>query len=229
MNLFEDLEIAISVDAVRAASASGAEVSAGLMRLPESHRSVLRRTNGLIAYGGYYRLFGTGEATFRDISDWNDEQRWKFAWKGKADGFLAFADTAFGDQYAYRESELGSHKIHVYYLHAETLDAEKVADSFEEFMSLEFLLNSSDPSDEFIIGARRVYGDISPSEAYVFSPPPILSGKEDLDKVMRLDASTVMTLNGDICTQFRLSGDRLPRRVVPYVDDEGRSRLRLEY
>jgi hypothetical protein len=69
--------------------------------LPADHVELLKKSNGVTAYGGYFRLLSLG-----DMSSWNAPGRWKFAWPAHVAEYLCFGETAWGDQYAYRLVDL---------------------------------------------------------------------------------------------------------------------------
>ena len=135
-----------SVEALRgmpgvclAAPASAREIErveafAGV-RLPAPHRALLLSANGLATSWGYQRLFGVGDGP-EDIGPWNAHEMWKFAWPGPLDDYMAIGQTGWGDQYAYRLSDLrrGVETIHrLDHFQMEAADV-PVADSFESFL-----------------------------------------------------------------------------------------------
>ena len=69
--------------------------------LPLDHARLLSLSNGLDAYGGYFRVFGVGPWSVRDMRRWNAPDGWRRAWGGRADGWWFIGETAWGDQYAY--------------------------------------------------------------------------------------------------------------------------------
>jgi len=168
--------------------------------LPLDHARVLSITNGLDAYGGYFRLFGLGPWSVRDMRRWNDPAGWRAAWDGRADGWWCFGETAWGDQYAYAAAgdPLEPDRT-VYRLDAGRLDAEPIAGSFAEFLRDELTRNAMQPRDEMTVSARRRLGDIDPGQQLAYVPSLLAGGDEDLANVVVLGAREAMTLAGRAC------------------------------
>jgi hypothetical protein len=74
--------------------------------LPIDHQSALQESNGVEVYGGYARLFGLSSESNIDTIKWNEFDFWKFAWGNRCQDYLCFAETAWGDQYAYHIGRL---------------------------------------------------------------------------------------------------------------------------
>lgn len=107
--------------------------------IPVKHQEVIKKSNGLTIYYGYYRLFGFCRDDYLDIVRWNDKETWKFAWGEKLLDFLCFGESAWGDQYAYRFNELNEHtEPKIYILNNATMEADILADCFEDFFSWVF-------------------------------------------------------------------------------------------
>src|SRR5690349_1053821 len=102
----------LTIDSLR--DLSGIKVYAGLdirlldqlqasdgFTLPPEHAEILRWSNGVEAYAGYFRLFGIGANASVDAIVWNRHDYWKFAWGDRCSAYWCFGETAWGDQYAY--------------------------------------------------------------------------------------------------------------------------------
>jgi hypothetical protein len=192
--------------------------------VPKAHEELLGQSDGLMGYGGYFRLLGCS-----DVLQWNEVSVWKFAWPHEVQAYLCFGENAWGDQYTYRYDELRRHASpSVYLLDALSMQAEKIADSFEVFMTQEFLRNCIKPYDDYLVGARNRLGDLAFSEHIAYVPPPLITGSESLDNVVKMNARVAMIANGDLAAQL---SDELQSRPIqsiePYVDTEGRPRLRV--
>jgi len=200
-----------------------------LPRLPEPHQQVLSRANGLVGFGGYYRLFGACVGELPDLRSWNAADTWKFAWEGRAEPYFCFGETAWGDQYAYQIRELeGDTAPQVYFLESITMAAEPIAASFSEFCHAEFLRSVLAPYDEMVVAVRARLGDLSPTEHVVYQPSLLLGGAELPENVQRMLGVAAMIANGDLCTQ--LSGElesRCVREIQAIPDAKGRMRLRV--
>lgn len=159
---------------------------------------------------------------------WNEPSLWKFAWPNHVGEYLCFAETGWGDQYAYRVDELERGSERIYCLDALEMEPEELCFGFEAFIEHEFLRASERPFDSMTIQARAIFGDLPAGFHLVCSPSPLISGVEDLASVQVAPARLGMTLNGDIMTQLRSAeeGDAI-ERIEPYTDESGRARVRL--
>jgi hypothetical protein len=199
------------------------------MKLPKAHSEILNRSNGLAVYGGYFRLWGVEETSSLSIEKWNESQYWKFAWNGRADDFLCFGSTAWGDQYAYHIRSLAAEKnAEVFLLDAITMEAEILSPNFEVFWHDEFVRNAFHPYDYMVVENRNTVGRLKFDELLAFDPPLQLGGTEDTAICAKLNARAVMVANGDLTTEL----DSLPDNAQilgarSYVDDLGRSRVKL--
>lgn len=199
------------------------------VKLPEPHSEILAKTNGVATYGGYFRLWGSGKAEVPNLEGWNEKQCWKFAWNGRADDFLCFGTTAWGDQYAYHTRSLTMGRdAEVFLLDAITMEAEVLSSNFEAFWKEEFIRNAFDPYDSMVIKHLRGLGKLEFDELLVFDPPLQLGGTEDTATCKKMSARAVMVANGDLTSQL----DSLPdyaqiSGVESSIDDLGRARLRL--
>lgn len=199
------------------------------MQLPAVHLDLLKLANGLSTYGGYFRLFGCSSPATIDMLEWNAREQWTFAWNKPLGEFWFFGETAWGDQYAYRREELRpASSPRVYFLEAITMNAHVIADDFSVFLEREFLGNALRPYDDALVAARRRLGNLAPLEHVVHVPSPLITGDENLGSVSKLDAVASMIISGDLCNQL---ADQLQDRVIkelqPYVDSDGRTRMRV--
>jgi hypothetical protein len=137
--------------------------------LPLEHMRLLARSNGVEAYSGYFRVFGIGTRAGIDLQAWNDPGLWKQAWKGRADGWLCFGETGWGDQYAYRGDAGGGT---VFRLDAFSMEPEPIASGFSEWMRRVLLPNAQRPRDELTVSARERLGRLPVAEHVTFLRPP---------------------------------------------------------
>jgi hypothetical protein len=166
--------------------------------LPLDHARLLSLTNGLDAYGGYFRLFGLGPWSVRDMRRWNAESGWRAAWDGRADGWWCFGETAWGDQYAYaRGDDPFTADSTVYRLDASRLEPEAVAEDFTEFLVGELARNAAAPRDDVTVAARERFGEIDPNQQLAYVPSLLLGGAEDLANLATLGAREAMAAAGE--------------------------------
>ncbi|MGO1076246.1 SMI1/KNR4 family protein [Inquilinus sp. CA228] len=196
--------------------------------LPNDHLKALRESNGATVYGGYARLFGINSTNCIDILEWNRSDYWKFAWEIRCRDYICFAETAWGDQYAYRIGYLQKGDARVYLLDGLSMTPEIVASSFKEFLESEFLRISTAPYDEMMVHARNKFGDLEPENHLIYSPSLLIGGPEDVNNIMIIQGRTAMIFNGDIASQLDAAPvSSVITAVVPYDDDVGRPRLKL--
>jgi hypothetical protein len=200
------------------------------MPLPIDHRAALRQSNGAESYGGYIRLFGVGADANVDVTMWNDPKCWKFAWESRCSDYWCFAETAWGDQYAYNIPALMGGDTQVYLLDCLSMTPTPVASTFSEFLEKEFFRSARDPYDVMIKRAREVLGDLKIGEHLIYMPSPLLGGAEEIAHVQKMDARSAMICNGDIAGQLDAGpADGHVKAVIPYEDGEGRMRLKLAW
>ena len=198
------------------------------LELPVAHREVLRWSNGIEAFFGYFRLFGLGSTDAIDAMKWNCQECWKFSWGDRCAPYWCFGETAWGDQYAYNVGQLRSGEGAVYFLDALSMTAEEIFGSFEEFFEREFARCARAPYDEMILSAYRAYGPIEALSHLVYVPSPLLGGEESIANVQKMSARAAMICNGDIATQLDQGPHNAQLRgLETYTDEHGQMRLRL--
>jgi len=197
--------------------------------LPESHRAFLNRFNGATAYHGSLRMLGVRDEPYLDLTKWNDLATWRFAWPPEVvDPYLFFAETAWGDQYAYRPDGSSAEPA-VYLLEHLGLGSDKIAGSFEEFLENEFLRLAREPRSR-TREAVRVRGAIGPSGHWAHAPSPALGGHETIGHVVELPAVTAMIYGGDIMSALEgRAADAVILGGQPWTDERGCERLRVEF
>lgn len=196
--------------------------------LPTDHQVALRESNGVEVYGGYVRLFGINTINSIDALRWNDESFWKFAWNDRCSEYWCFAETAWGDQYAYNKNEVYDKEQKVYLLDGLSMTPTQVASSFSEFLYGEFFRSAKEPYDIMMTQARENIGDLDINTNLVYTPSILLGGIEDISRVQKMDARSAMICNGDIAIQLD-SGppDGMVQNIMPYEDAEKRMRLQI--
>lgn len=205
------------------------ELDKASLLLPDSHLEVLSLANGIKAYYGYFRLFGVGSEEVLNIEDWNNPKTWKFAWEKDLSDFVCFGETAWGDQYAYRLSELKSRKEPpVYFLEGVAMVPEVIADDFQVFFDHEFYRCAKEPYDDVVKVAAQKLGSLDWNDHIIYIPSLLLGGEEKIENVSKINARSGMIINGDI---HRQSADQAfetePKSIETYTDSEGRERVRV--
>ncbi len=195
--------------------------------LPSAHVELLRRSNGLWLYDGYFQLFAVGSP----LESWNDLETWKFAWPAGLDEFLCFGETVWGDQYAYRFDELRkSVDPPVYFLDALKMGSRQLAPSFTEFGEKYLTRNSTQPFDSVLRAAHQKLGPMPPSTHLVFSPSLLLTGEENVENLIKMPGQVAMILNGDLWTQLSNPPVDVAVGGLDVVkDDKGRDRVRVNW
>ncbi|MEV4352143.1 SMI1/KNR4 family protein [Actinoplanes sp. NPDC049596] len=199
--------------------------------LPSDYRETLQRLNGFSVHGGANRLFGIRPDAYMDIRAWNQESRWRFAWDRRVGPYLVIGETFFGDLYALKHADPSDGYLpEIYLLEANFLEPEVIADTFTEFLEEELLRIAVEPYDDIDIAAVEKFGSVDPSRNLVYSPSIALGGPEDVQNLMAMDAFTAMVIAGDIAQAIESAPeDAVLTGVVPWVDESGRSRIRVEF
>lgn len=198
--------------------------------LPVDHENVLLQSNGLMGYGGYLRIFGIYNKKSVDILEWNDDNFWKFSWNGRCSKYLCFAETAWGDQYAYDLDGLRLGYSPVYLLDCLSMTPTAVSNNFIEFLEIEFIRSSREPYDTMMVEARKAFGDLDIGEHLVYSVSPLLGGTESIDNVHKMNARSAMICNGDIASQLDSGpSDGIVKSIQSYEDSSHRMRLQLTW
>ena len=203
--------------------------ASGSVRLPDDHVRFLELANGALVSYGYFRLFGIACSGCTDLRWWNEPETWKFAWPQQVRRYLAFGETVWGDQYAYDVSGLLHGDTSVFVLDAFEMQPERIAGTFSEFLTSEFLRHAAEPYDSMTLRAMQRIGPLAWNEHITYVPSLLLGGEERIENVQKILARTSMIINGDIATQAAEEPDRLPARVETYADDAGRTRLRIQW
>jgi hypothetical protein len=115
--------------------------------------------------------------------------------------YLCFAETAWGDQYAYHIDELRKGVPCVYFLDCIRMTPEHRASSFYEFMEKEFIRTAKAPYDSLMRAARGKFGELEVETHLVYIPSVLLGGQDDIEHVQKMNARSAMICNGDIATQ----------------------------
>lgn len=197
--------------------------------LPSLHRDLLKQSNGIEAYAGYLRLFGVDTVKAVDAMQWNQYEFWKFAWGDRCREYWCFAETAWGDQYAYAVDAVKQvEDPEVYFLDAFSMRPKVVASSFVNFFHDEFLRSAKEPVDFMTVRAREKLGRMEISCHLNYAPSIVPGGQEDIDHVIKMDARAAMISNGDIALQVEAArDDAVILGLQHYEDQLHRARIRV--
>ena len=113
--------------------------------IPPLHRDLLRQLNGFTVQGGALRMFGIGRGDVLDLEWWNDRETWRFAWDDRVDPFVFFAESAWGDQFAYRRADGGGLEPTCTILEGTRLRSEPLSADVEDFAESELLRIADEP------------------------------------------------------------------------------------
>jgi hypothetical protein len=115
----------------------------------------------------------------------------------------------------------------VFSLDAFEMQPEQVAESFSEFLDVEFLRQAASSYDSMTRAAKERLGPLGWNEHVTYVPSLLLGGAERIENVMKINARASMIINGDIATQSAAMPERSPASVDNYEDDYGRLRSRI--
>lgn len=206
------------------------ERHAGIV-LPDDHRAFLMHSDGAETFGGYYRLFGTRRGAPTDLTTWNSDDHWKFAWDGLASDFFCFGESGWGDQFAYRLSSMvGTVDPDVYLGDNVSMRWLHIADTFAEFLSRSFLRSAVSPFSQIIVQARLNFGDLNEEDHLILKRSILLDGEEEIENVAKLGARAAMIFNGDLATEYnKLPNGAQITGLRNYEDEWGRIRVAIEW
>lgn len=199
-------------------------------RLPTDHLDFLRQLNGFTFQQGAVKVFGVGRSDHLDLVWWNDAATWRFAWDDRVDGFLCFASTGFGDQFAYRVDADGGIDGEVHFLEAVLMRSRPAFACFEDFVHGEIIRIVDQPYDPNTVAALHRLGPLPADSIWAYCPSIAIGGPEDPRNIVVLPAHDAMTLAGDIASAWNGAGEADEIRAVhPWIDESGRQRLRVDF
>lgn len=206
------------------------------IRLPAVHRGLLLRSNGIEASGGYLRLYGVGPEATIDMDAWNEPDVWKFAWHPIVNDFFCIGGTGWGMQFAFRLADISSEvpDAAMYMVADSDREPAPSRSSFGTYLERGFLTNAREQLSKFDRKVRRKVGDLATGELVTLAPHPAIGGPERVANVVKMPAVMAMIINGDVNREWArvtkgLTRDGQVTAVVPYVDEQGRARVRLRF
>jgi hypothetical protein len=172
------------------------EITCNLVR-DRNHKSLLSLHNGLTAFEGGLRIFGTNPGILPTLQEWNKQEGWRSTYKSliKRD-LLFFAEDAFGNQFAYDNEK-------IVYFNAEIGRATPFADSFSDWLSIIL----EDPFDTLQLMFFRTWiekGDqLKPSEHLCPVYPFVVKSDPPLTQIYRVDSAEDMSYKGSFAYQIK--------------------------
>jgi Protein of unknown function DUF2625 len=173
----------------------------------KKHGSLLSCHNGLTAFDGALRIFGTCPGPMPTLQDWNHPQGWRAAYKDlvKKD-MVFFAEDVFGNQFAF-------HNGRVCYFEAETGKTSPFASSFSEWLSRVL----EDPVDSLQLMSYRNWlnkGGLSEHLCPVY--PFIVKAEPPVRELYRVSSTEDMSYKGDFAYQIKdiPDGAQIKLRVI---------------
>lgn len=206
------------------------ELLAEVGPLPDDHRALLARCNGLTVADGYVRLFGVGPRGLGDMGRWNEPATWKFAWPNPLEEYLCIGEDGWGNQFAYRRDQLDHPDPPLLQLGDLTMAPGPLGATFGAYLRKGLLPNARSREDPVESVVRARLGPLPIDQHIVHSPSILLGAEEDPDTVVAMPATTAMILNGDVYRHLSFAPPgAVVERTETWVDDAGRPRLRLVF
>ncbi len=162
------------------------------------HRRLLELVNGAYLFGRALHLFGACERpSWHSLRAWNDPATWRATYGTATDGYVFFAEDAFGDQYAYSgrggevvrfEAELG-----------------RFATAAPHFMAWidALLLNPGAVLPVDVLAGEAAQGRRLQPGSHLFAYPPLFSVEaRDGVSIGHVDAVEAMRFRGELARQI---------------------------
>jgi hypothetical protein len=177
-------------------SGGSAEITCDLMR-DRSHKFLLSLHNGLTAFEGGLRIFGTNSGVLPTLKEWNKQDGWRSTYKDlMKQNLIFFAEDAFGNQFAYDEEK-------IVYFNAEIGRATSFANSFTEWLSI-ILEDPVDTLQLMFFKAWTEKGEhLKPSEHLCPVYPFIVKSDPPLKELYRVDGTEDMSYKGSFAYQIK--------------------------
>jgi Protein of unknown function DUF2625/SMI1 / KNR4 family (SUKH-1) len=175
--------------------------------LDRDHKSLLSLHNGLTAFDGGLRIFGTKPGKLPTLQEWNEQKGWRSAYKELVKGTLVFfAEDVFGNQFAFDDGS-------VVYFDVEKGRATPFANSFSEWLSIVL----EDPVDTLQLMLYRSWRDkgegLEPSEHLCPVYPFIVKADPPLKELYRVNGMEDMAYKGNFAYQIKDVPDGAPIKM----------------
>ena len=173
-----------------------AEITCNLVR-DADHKSLLSLHNGLTAFDGGLRIFGTEPGKLPTLQEWNQQNGWRSAYKELIKKTLVFfAEDVFGNQFALDDGK-------VLYFDVENGRATPFGDSFLQWLSSII----EDPVDRLQLMPYKNWrgkGErLEPSEHLCPVYPFIVKADPPLHELYRVNSVEDMQYKGHFAYQIK--------------------------
>jgi hypothetical protein len=177
-------------------SGGPAEIRCPLV-LDRDHKSLLSQYNGLTAFDGGLRVFGTQSKLLPTLQEWNEQNGWRSAYKELInERLIFFAEDVFGNQFAFDDGR-------VVYFDVENGRASPFAKSFSEWLSITL----EDPVDTLQLMLYRNWlgkgQRLEPSEHLCPVYPFIVKGNPPLEEIYPVKSMEDMMYKGNFAYQIK--------------------------
>jgi len=175
--------------------------------LDKDHKSLLSLHNGLTAFDGGLRIFGTKPGKLPTLQEWNEPNSWRSAYKELVnDTLIFFAEDVFGNQFAFDDGS-------VFYFDAENGRTASFANSFSEWLSIIL----EDPVDTLQLILYKSWLDkgerLEPSEHLCPVYPFIVKADPPLKELYRVKSMEDMLCKGSFAYQIKDVPDGAPIKI----------------
>jgi hypothetical protein len=163
----------------------------------QEHQSLLSIHNGLTAFEGGLRIFGTKPSLLPALQDWNRQESWRSEYRELIENSLVFfAEDVFGNQFAFEGDR-------VVYFDVENGRATPFANSFSEWLSIIL----EDPADTLQLMLYKNWlkkGErLEPSEHLCPTYPFIVKAEPPLHELHRVNSIEDMRYKGRFALQIK--------------------------
>jgi hypothetical protein len=161
------------------------------------HKSLLSKHNGLTAFDGGLRIFGTVPQVLPGLQDWNKKDGWRLEYRELIKKNLVFfAEDVFGNQFAFDGAR-------VVYFDVENGRATPFANSFSDWLSIIL----EDPVDTLQLVRYKNWlkkGErLEPSEHLCPTYPFVVKADPPLHELYRVSSAQDMRYKGHFAYQIK--------------------------
>lgn len=187
-------------------SGGTAEISCPLVR-DRDHKSLLSLHNGLTAFDGGLRIFGTQPGVLPTLQEWNEQKGWRSAYKELIkENLVFFAEDVFGNQFAFDDGN-------ILYFDVENGRVKPFAKSFSEWLSIIL----EDPVDTLQLMLYKSWlgkGErLDPSEHLCPVYPFVVNADPSLQELYRVKSMEDMRYKGNFAYQIKDIPDGAPIKI----------------